>query len=284
MNYQEKLTVIIVTFHSNEIIESLINQLDQSIKILIIENSKDLILKSKLEDKYSNVEVVIPDKNIGVGAAINIGLKKTKTKYSLQINPDVLIDKNMIQSLLKTADKIENFSIIAPRDHNYHYGNEMYINPLEKNKLHKMNLVAGFAMLINMQNLSKIGFFDEKIFLYFEEFDFCLRCNKAKLPIYLLDEAKINHKGNSSVNKKYNHQIVINRNWHYCWSKFYYFKKHYGYLYGLKKTLPNLVRSIKRCVYYLITGNKKNFLIQKAEISGLFSSYALRESFYRPKI
>ena len=284
MNYQEKLTVIIVTFHSNEAIEKLINQLDQSIKILIIENSKDFNLKSKLENKYSNVEVIIPDKNIGVGAAINIGLKNTKTKYSLQISADVLIDKNMIQSLLETADKIENFSIIAPRDHSYHYGNEMYINPLEKNKLHQMNLVAGFAMLINMQNLSKIGLFDEKIFLYFEEFDFCLRCNKAKLPIYLSDEAKINHKGNSSVNKKYNYQIEINRNWHYCWSKFYYFKKHYGYLYGLKKTLPNLVRSIKRCVYYLITGNKKNFLIQKAEISGLLSSYALRESFYRPKI
>jgi len=284
MNYQEKLTVIIVAFHSNAIIESLINQLDQSIKILIIENSKDFNLKSKLENKYSNVEVIIPDKNIGVGAAINIGLKNTKTKYSLQISADVLIDKNMIQSLLETADKIENFSIIAPRDHSYHYGNEMYINPLEKNKLHQMNLVAGFAMLINMQNLSKIGLFDEKIFLYFEEFDFCLRCNKAKLPIYLSDEAKINHKGNSSINKKYNYQIEINRNWHYCWSKFYYFKKHYGYLYGLKKTLPNLVRSIKRCVYYLITGNKKNFLIQKAEISGLLSSYALRESFYRPKI
>jgi N-acetylglucosaminyl-diphospho-decaprenol L-rhamnosyltransferase len=284
MNYQEKLTVIIVAFHSNAIIESLINQLDQSIKILIIENSKDFNLKSKLENKYSNVEVIIPDKNIGVGAAINIGLKNTKTKYSLQISADVLIDKNMIQSLLETADKIENFSIIAPRDHSYHYGNEMYINPLEKNKLHQMNLVAGFAMLINMQNLPKIGLFDEKIFLYFEEFDFCLRCNKAKLPIYLSDEAKINHKGNSSVNKKYNYQIEINRNWHYCWSKFYYFKKHYGYLYGLKKTLPNLVRSIKRCVYYLITGNKKNFLIQKAELSGLLSSYALRESFYRPKI
>ena len=284
MNYQEKLTVIIVAFHSNAIIESLINQLDQSIKILIIENSKDLNLKSKLEDKYSNVEVIIPDKNIGVGAAINIGLKKTKTKYSLQISADVLIDKNMIQSLLKTADKIENFSIIAPRDHSYQYGNEMYLKPFIKKNLHQMNLVAGFAMLINMQNLSKIGFFDEKIFLYFEEFDFCLRCNKEKLPIYLLDEAKINHKGNSSVNKKYDYQIEINRNWHYCWSKFYYFKKHYGYLYGLKKTLPNLVRSIKRCVYYLITGNKKNFLIQKAEISGLLSSYALRESFYRPKI
>lgn len=284
MNYQEKLTVIIVTFHSNETIEKLINQLDQSIKILIIENSKDIKLKLRLEEQYSNVEVIIPHKNLGVGAAINIGLKKTKTKYSLQISADVLIDKNMIKSLLETADKIVNFSIIAPRDHSYHYGNEMYLKPFEKKNLHQMNLVAGFAMLINMQNLSKIGFFDEKIFLYFEEFDFCLRCNKEKLPIYLLDEAKINHKGNSSVNKKYDYQIKINRNWHYCWSKFYYFKKHHGYLYGLKKTLPNLVRSIKRCIYYLITGNKKKFLIQKAEISGLFSSYFLRESFYRPKI
>ena len=78
MNYKEKLTVIVVTFHSNEIIESLIDQLDKSIKILIIENSKDLSLKLKLEKKYSNVEVVIPDNNIGVGAAINIDLKKLK--------------------------------------------------------------------------------------------------------------------------------------------------------------------------------------------------------------
>ena len=96
-NYQEKLTVIIVTFHSGEIIENLINQLEQSIKILIIENSKDFSLKSKLEEKYSNVEVIISHNNIGVGAAINVGLKKVKTKYSLQLSPDVEVNKKMIQ-------------------------------------------------------------------------------------------------------------------------------------------------------------------------------------------
>ena len=284
MNYKEKLTVVVVTFHSSEIVESLIKQLDRSIKILIIENSKDLSLKLKLEKKYSNVEVVIPEKNIGVGAAINIGLKKSKTKYSLQLSADVIIEKNMIQFLLEAADKIKNFSIIAPRDHNHHYGNDLYVNPSEKNKLHEMNLVAGYAMLLNMEKIPETGYFDENFFLYFEEFDFCIRCKKKKLPIYLFDEAKITHKGNSSVNQKYNRQIEINRNWHYSWSKFYYFKKHYGYFYGLKKTFPNLLRSIKKCIYYIVTGNIEKFLIQKSEIQGLFCSYCLSKSFYRPKI
>ncbi len=283
-NYQEKLTVIIVTFHSGEIIENLINQLEQSIKILIIENSKDFSLKSKLEEKYSNVEVIISHNNIGVGAAINVGLKKVKTKYSLQLSPDVEVDKKMIQILVEEADKIENFSILSPKDHDHQYGNEMYMKPKQNEKINQMNKVAGYAMLINMKNISRIGYFDEKIFLYFEEFDFCIRCNKEKLPIYLLNDAKIRHKGNASTNKKYNHAIEVNRSWHYCWSKFYYFKKHYGYFYGLKKTFPNLIRAVKNYIYYVFKRDKQNSLIKKAEISGLFSSYALKKSIYRPKI
>ena len=43
--YNEKITVIIVSFHSSHIIENLINSLEKNIKILIIENSIDNILK-----------------------------------------------------------------------------------------------------------------------------------------------------------------------------------------------------------------------------------------------
>jgi hypothetical protein len=54
------------------------------------------------------------------------------------------------------------------------------------------------------------------------------------------------NQGSSSVNTYNNHEIHVNKNWHYCWSKFYYFKKNYGYLYGLKKTIPNFVRAMKK--------------------------------------
>ena len=47
--YNDKLTVIIVTFHSNHIIENLINTIEKNIKVLVIENSLDNKLKSDLE-------------------------------------------------------------------------------------------------------------------------------------------------------------------------------------------------------------------------------------------
>ena len=73
-NYNNKITIIIVTFHSNEIVENLIRSIDSEIKILVIENSLEYRLKSNLEKKYKNVEVVIPQTNLGIGGGINLGL------------------------------------------------------------------------------------------------------------------------------------------------------------------------------------------------------------------
>ena len=72
-NYNNKITIIIVTFHSNEIVENLIQSIDSETKILVIENSLEYQLKSNLEKKYKNVEVVIPKTNLGIGGGINLG-------------------------------------------------------------------------------------------------------------------------------------------------------------------------------------------------------------------
>jgi len=283
-NYDNKVTIIIVTFHSNEIVENLIRSIDSENKILIIENSLEYQLKSNLEKKYKNVEVVIPQTNLGLGGGINLALSLVKTKYSLQLSPDVILDKETINTLLKYAEEIVNFSILAPKDHSYLYQTNMYLNYDKNKKYHRMKYVGGYAMLFNMKSIEKIGYFDEKIFLYFEEFDFCYRCNKANIPIYLLDEAKIKHIGNSSIKKEYSHEIQINRNWHYCWSKFYFLKKNYNYLWGIKETIPNLMKSLKLCFYYLLKREKKNLNLHKAELKGLISSYLLKKSSHRPKI
>jgi len=228
--------------------------------------------------------VVIPQTNLGYAKANNVGLKEVKTKYALILNPDVILDKETINNLLKYAEEIVNFSILAPRDYGYSYQTNMYLNYDKNKKYHQMKFVGGYAMLFNMKLIEKIGYFDEKIFLYFEEFDFCYRCNKANIPIYLLDEAKIKHIGNSSIKKEYSHEIQINRNWHYCWSKFYFLKKNYNYLWGIKETIPNLAKSLKLCFYYLLKREKKNLDLHKAEFKGLISSYLLRKSSHRPKI
>ena len=52
--YNDKLTIIIVSFHSKHIIEDLINVLEKNIKIIIIENSLNDKFKSDLDDSISS--------------------------------------------------------------------------------------------------------------------------------------------------------------------------------------------------------------------------------------
>ena len=76
--------------------------------------------------------------------------------------------------------------------------------------------------------------------------------------------------------------IRICRNWHYCWSKFYFLRKHHGYFYGIRKTLPNLIRALKSCFINFLKNDIESFKLHKAELSGLINSYFLRKSSYRP--
>lgn len=146
-----------------------------------------------------------------------------------------------------------------------------------------MKFVEGCALLFNLGKLKEYGFFDNKIFLYYEEDDLFFKCHKNNLNIILCKNIFIKHFGNSSVDKKYRFEIELNRNWHYMWSKFYYYKKNYSYMKGLKETLGHFVRSIfKLSFFYLL--NKKKFLIYQNRASGLINSYINKPSWKRPNI
>ena len=112
--YNDMLTVIIVSFHSNLIIENLINVIEKNIKVLVIENSLDKKLKIDLEKKFENVRVIIPIKNLGNGAGINLGFSLVKTEFSLYLDVDTVPDKDMINILLENTKKIKNFSMLTP--------------------------------------------------------------------------------------------------------------------------------------------------------------------------
>ena len=282
--YNNKVTVVAVSFFSENIIENLIKSIGDNIKIIIVENSLNSSLKNSIEKKYKNVEVLIPKKNLGNGGGINFGLEKVKTEFALYLDVDTIPEKNMIDTLIEYSNIINDFCILAPKDPSNDYSKNLYINLNEKNDYHKMEFITGCAMFFKMEKLKKIGFFDENIFLYYEETDLYFRCHKENFGIYLIDKAIFKHIGSSSINKKYNQQISINRNWHFCWSKFYYYKKNFSYFYGLKKTLPNFFRAIRKYLFFTLKGDQKNASLHKAEISGLFGSYLLKKSYYRPDI
>ena len=280
MLYQD-ITVIIASFYSSEKIFRCIESIDHNIKIIIVENSNDYILKDQIISKFNNVEVILSEQNLGYGCANNLGLSKVKTNYALIINPDVVLKEGAIKNFFLTIKKIPNFGIIAPVSKNEKYQN---FNLGLDNDLKEVENVKGFAMFFNMNIFKDLEFFDSNFFLYFEEIDLCKRLRSKNIKIYIDPSIKVDHLGGSSHNQIINIQMELSRNWHWMWSTFYFYKKHYGYTSALFKILPKLFSSIIKFTFYLIIFNRLKKNIYKYRLLGIINSMLLKKSSYRPNI
>ena len=84
-----------------------------------------------------------------------------------------------------------------------------------------------------------------------------------------------------NLNEKVN---AINvKEWHWMWSRFYFYKKNYSYLFAVKKLIGKFIKSILKVLFYTITfqtNNKNKYLYR---FLGLFNSFLNRPSFYRGK-
>ena len=285
MNNKSEVTIILVSFYSQNLIEKTIDLIDSKIDIFVVENSNSKECKDFLESKYNNVKVILSEKNLGNGSGINIALKQIKTKYGFYLDIDTEIKKDSINNLLVAAQDIVNFTILAPLVENYSYKRSDYLeNNLSLNENYKrMKFVPGCAIFFNIKKILELGCFDENFFLFFEENDIYMRCLKNNHDIYLINASKIIHTGKKSVDKKYNFDIELIRNWHFMWSKFYFHKKHYNSFVAYKKTLGNFFSGMIKLIFFRFL-NYDNYLKYKFRVSGLFNAYIGKKSWKRPKI
>ncbi len=286
---RQNLSVIIVSFKSEYVIENCINSIDSQIEIIVIDNSNNEDLKKKIEAKYKNVKCILSKKNLGMGAGNNLGIKNVNKDFVLILNPDVTLEKDSINEVFTASNEINNFGVIAPISNKDEYPN--YILKKGYNfdpvKPFKVKSVDGYAMLLNLRRLKKIdnfNFFDENFFLYLENEDLCKRLIQNDEDIYVIPKSKINHLGGRAVDPKYKNEIEYLRNWHWMWSKFYFNKKHYGYFIAVFKVFKNLVSAKVKFFYYLITLNTFKRKIYQMRLSGLISSMIGKNSYYRPKL
>ena len=284
MSLKKDLTIIFVSFYSKNLIEKPISQIDRDISIIVIENSLDHELKKNLEKKYSNVRVIIPDKNTGNGGGANIGLRLAKTKFVLYLDIDVDLSQSVIEKLYFNANKLNDFSIIGPSIEGLNYKENYYLRKNIYDKVHSMNFITGCALLFNMSALEEIGYYDENIFLYYEENDLYLRSLKKNFKIYLIEDAKIKHTGNQSTDLIKKEEIEINRNWHLMWSTFYFHKKHYGLLTAYNKTLLKLISASLKYLIFSIIRDDFDKKIYYARMSGIYNAMIGKNSWFRTNL
>ena len=108
------LTVVIVTFKTDRtILKNCLSSINNNVKIVIVENSKEFINKEEIEREYDNVRIICSGSNLGMGSGNNFGLKNTFTKYALILNPDIICDNSFFSNIQKYLKGNIDFSIIG---------------------------------------------------------------------------------------------------------------------------------------------------------------------------
>ncbi len=281
MIYNE-LTVVINTFKSDEKISSCIESINNNIKIIVVENSKNFEFKNNLENKYENVTCYLANENLGYAKGNNLGLSKVKTNYALILNPDTILKKDTIKNFFINVQNSLDFAIIGPAIQDKH--NNLYSSRKDEKNLIEVEYVKGFAMFLNLSEFEKIGFFDENFFIYLEEIDLCKRLKKDGRKIFLDRNIVIDHLGASSHNKDIDFQMNLSRNWHWMWSTFYFKKKYKGYIIAFFEVLPKLISSILKFILFSLFNDKDRKKIYFQRFSGLINSITGKQSWYRPKL
>jgi len=285
---RQNLSIVIVTFKSEVVIHECIKSIDKDIKIIVIENSNNLLFKNELEVKYNNVSCFLSSKNLGMGVGNNLGIKKTKTDFVLILNPDVILEQTTINELIIASQIIPNFAILAPISSDINYPNYKLDNDkkniIKNESPFKVKSVDGFAMLFNKKKLDKIideDYFDENFFMYLENDDLCKRIVDAKEHIYIAPNSKIKHLGGKAVNIKYKNEVEFARNWHWIWSKFYFNKKHYGYAIAFLEGFPKFFSNLIKYIFYSLIRNSIKQKIYLNRVSGFFNAALNKRSWYR---
>lgn len=274
-----RISIIIVNYEVEKeltvCIESILNSDPKVLfEIIVVDNSSGNNLRKKLR-KISNVRYVKSERNIGFGAGNNLGVKFAKGDFLFFLNPDTIVKKDSIDILFNYIDKNLMSGMVAPLLLNtsgnpyLNQGSDEYSfksaivtstfinklfpnNPISekffhrnwiKKEIEEFDVVPGTAFMIKRSIFERCGMFDEKFFLYFEEYDLARRIKKLGYKNYIVPKAKIVHTWEASTKKRKDIVKIFSE------SRFIFFKKNYGILFAL---LINSISSIGK--YELILG------------------------------
>jgi len=224
------------------------------------DNSLRLIenCKFKIKNLHLRLKILRNKTNLGFAEGNNVGIRyalKNGADFVCLLNNDTRVSSNFLLHLIEVANSDKKIGIVGGKIY-FEKGYEFHKERYKPNELGKViwyaggkidwdniyathrgvdevdrgqyetqvetEYVNGCLMLIKKEVFEKIGFFDPKYFLYFEENDFCQKALKAGFKLVYTPKAVIWHlNAGSSGSGSSLHDYFLTRNrllFGMCWA------------------------------------------------------------------
>lgn len=229
-----QISVIIINYNTDALTLQAVASVFRYVKgfsfeiIVVDNNSKETRVGNDLAS-YPNTYFYQLDTNIGFGKANNFGYSKSKGNYIFLFNSDsYLMNENAIPTFIDYLENHENVGCVggnlvaANGEPNISYGNflsvekmlhdygikkvtkDHYVSTLATSKVcdfeepTAVDYLTGAAIMIKRDLIEKLGLFDTRYFMYFEDMDLCYRYKKKGYISVVLPSVKIVHIGGQS--------------------------------------------------------------------------------------
>lgn len=217
------ISVVILNYKLKELTLKCLKSVQSSdypnLNIIVVDNNSGDGLQEKIVNDKEITFIQTGD-NLGYSGGNNIGIKKALelgADYIFILNPDAIVKKDTISILQKTALD-SNSDILGPKvyfedektiwyagsqfDLANVLGNHRGVDEIDSgqyDQIEETDGVTGAAMFVKADVFKKIGSFDERYFLYYEDADFCYRAKQAGLKITYVPQAVVIHKNAQST-------------------------------------------------------------------------------------
>ena len=253
------LSVVLVTYNSSATIAETLDSVSRYVshiehEVIVLDNNSLDGTKEILRSWEDRVRVIFLPKNVGFGAANNLGVTQAKGDCVLLLNPDVCVSgETKIGSLITLVRGDARIGLVSPRlmnaDGSLQESARRWPTPLvqtirgcrleglfgrfrwyrermrlmtESSKPYDVDWVIGAFMLMRRSTFMALGGFDERFFVYYEDVDLCLRIHRESLRILYVPWAEaIHHYKRESARSPFSRTRLI-----HIQSIFRFYRKH----------------------------------------------------------
>jgi GT2 family glycosyltransferase len=273
------LTVSIVTANNRDLVLDCLQSIYEhpiraALSVHVVINDPDDNSEADIRRRYPEVAVTVNEKPMGFTHCHNMVIRNCDSDYVLVLNDDTLIVGQALEIMTSFMDANSEIGILGckirypdgslqwscgkSRYHRLRYfidGMLKSLLPISRvrhfAKKEEVSWVTGACLLVRREAADDVGLFDENIFMYYEDADWCFRMIQRGWKVVFYPNAEIIHYHGQSRKKRLgSNTYVIYEN------RIYFFSKHYrGSAVGLVKMLTWCEAAWR----YVATGLRKSY-------------------------
>jgi N-acetylglucosaminyl-diphospho-decaprenol L-rhamnosyltransferase len=247
------LSTLIVSFCAKDRLKACLASLCASdVEAVVVDNGSSDGSAEMVRREFASVRLIAWPENRGFAKAVNEAARQAQGEMLLLLNPDAIVDPAVLSCMPGALRSLPDASAVGFRqvDEGGRYqltigpppslwlelvrrcvqrrldaGDERLGRWLDRalSRPRRVPWAAGSALLVWRSAFERVGGFDERFFLYFEDIDFCLRLGREVGPVYYDPSLTVLHVRGESARSAPELARQAYRD-----SQLYYWNKHRG--------------------------------------------------------